>query len=134
MIEVLFSSISGLSSCYSSLCPLVISIKEKQLALTVFPLRFPALMIGSPPRVAPHLALRNALVRQESRIRSLQHVRVTADRMRRVAVVRTLAVEADVVARGHEESLEELSVNQRVDLGGDVAETARHGHGASEPE
>jgi hypothetical protein len=77
----------------------------------IFPLCFPPLVVASPPRMPPSLPWRHRLGRKKSCKTSLQHVRVSTDCMGSVAIVRTLAVEAEVASRGDEEGFEEISLS-----------------------
>uniref|UniRef100_A0A182XTA4 Uncharacterized protein n=1 Tax=Anopheles quadriannulatus TaxID=34691 RepID=A0A182XTA4_ANOQN len=99
-----------------------------------FPLRLPALVVRAAPRMPPHLALRIVLRGQEGGERTLERVRIAADRVRRVAVVRALAVKAQIAARRDEERLEQHLIPHLVDLGGDVEDAAGHGHRPPEAE
>lgn len=58
---------------------------------------FLALVVGASPRVSPGLALGQVQVRQESCKGALDLVRFTAQSVLSGAVVRALAVEADIV-------------------------------------
>lgn len=52
--------------------------------------------------------------------------------MRSVAVVAALAVETQVAGRGHEESLQQVTVRKLVQLRRHVQRASGHGHRASE--
>lgn len=105
------------------------------MAPTGFPFGLLALVVAAPPRVPPRLPLQVFLGRQVRGERALQHVRVAAYGVRRVAVVRTLAVEAHVLVRRHEERLEQVG-RRRLghQLGRDVHQAAGHGHRPPEPQ
>ena len=60
-------------------------------------LRFLALVVGASPGVSPRLAFGQVQVRQEGCQRALNLVRFTAQSMLSGAVVRALAVEADII-------------------------------------
>lgn len=81
-----------------------------------------------------HLPLSNIRRRQKSGEASLQHVRVAAYCVSRVAVVRALAVEAEVVRRGHEKCLEYVPFGDVIDLGGHVEYAAHDRHCPPEAE
>lgn len=78
--------------------------------------------------MSPDLARSHFLGWQERCEGALQNIRVTADSMRCVTVVGTLAVETQVVGRGHEECLQKLSIRQGVELCCHVEDTAGYGH------
>lgn len=68
----------------------------------------------------PHLSTRHLPLGQEGGKGALQHVRVSTNCMRSVAVVRALAVEAQVVGWRHEERLEQLILGHLVNLRRDI--------------
>lgn len=69
---------------------------------------------------------------QEGGKAALERVRLAADRVRRVTVVRALAVEAQVRRRRHKERFQQVIVGHRIDVGGDVQDAPGDGHGAPE--
>ena len=76
----------------------------------IFPLSFPPLVVTSPPRMSPSLPWRHRLGRKKSCKAALQHVWVATDGMRGVAVVRTLAMEAEVASGRDEEGFQEITL------------------------
>lgn len=52
--------------------------------------------------------------------------------MSRIAIVGTFAVEAEVVCRGHEESLQDVSFGDVVDFRCHIEHSAHDGHRATE--
>lgn len=71
---------------------------------------------------------------QERGERSLQRVRVAANCVRRIAVVRALAVKAQVLRWRYEKRFQQIVVGHHVDVGGDVQHSTRHGHRTSKAE
>lgn len=65
---------------------------------------------------------------QKGRKRALQRVRMAANRVRRVAIVRALAVEAQIRRRRHKERFQQVIVGHRIDFGGDVQDASADGH------
>ncbi len=93
-------------------------------ALTPLPSGLLALVVRPPPRVAPGLARRHGLGRQEDGKGALQRVGAPADGVRRVAVVRAPPVEAEVVRRRYEERFEQLALREGVQFGRHVQHPA----------
>lgn len=89
-------------------------------------------MIAPAPGVPPDLPRHEALVREERGEAALEGVRLAADRVARVAVVRALAVEAEIARRADEERLEDVAVGHLVDLRRHVQVPARHWHATTE--
>merc|ERR1719233_2651005 len=89
-------------------------------------------MVAPPPRMSPSLPWCYRLGGKKSCKASLQHVWVATDGVGGVAVVRTLAMEAEVPSRGYEEGFEEISFSQGVDIPGDVEDPASDRDSTSE--
>jgi len=99
-----------------------------------FPLSFSTLVVAATPRVSPSFPWRKIFGRKKRGKTALEHVGAAADGVRGVAVVRALAVEAEVACRGDEECLQEVALCQRVDLPRDVQGPPGHRDGATKAE
>lgn len=101
---------------------------------TCFPLGFFPLVVAASPRVPPRLPLQNVLMRQVGGKRSLQHIWIAAYGMRRVAVIRTMAVEAHILVGRNEERLQEVGLRH---LGHqfrrNVHQSSTNRHGSPKP-
>ena len=86
------------------------------VVLIILPLSFPSLVVAPPPRVPPGLPRDDGLAGEEGGQADLQHVGRAADGVGGVAVVGTLAVEAEVPRGRYEEGLEQVSLSQGVYL------------------
>lgn len=82
--------------------------------------------------ICTYLSLGDLIGRQEGGEAPLQRVGVAADGVPRVAVVRALAVEAEVVGRRHEECLQDVAFCDVIDLRGHVEYSSDYRHGAAE--
>lgn len=71
---------------------------------------------------------------QEGSEGSLNCVWIAANRMTRVAVVRTFAMEADVVRRRNEKCLQQVIVGQLIDFCRDVENAPGNWHRTTEAE
>lgn len=100
--------------------------------LTGFPLGLEPLVVASSPGVSPDLPGDDVLVGQEGREAALEEIGVAAYGVRGVAVVRALAVEAQVTCRTHEEGLEDVPVGHLVYLRGHVQQTTCYRHAPPE--
>ena len=78
------------------------------------PRRLLPFVVAASPGVPPRLSGGDLLRGQEGGEAALQQVRVPADGMPGVAVVGTLAVEAEVTRRGDKECLQQVPVRQGV--------------------
>lgn len=84
--------------------------------LTVLPLGLLPLVITPPPGVSPRLPRDERFIRQESGETPFKGVRISANRVRRIAVITALAVEADITGRADEERLQQFAVGDLINL------------------
>lgn len=84
--------------------------------LTMLPLGLLPLVITPPPGVSPCLPRDERFIRQESGETAFKGVRISANRVRRIAVITALAVEADITGRADEERLQQFAVGDLINL------------------
>lgn len=104
-------------------------------SITCFPFGFFPLVVAPSPRMPPRLPLQGVLGRQVRCERALQHVGAAAYRVRRVAVIGTLTVEAHVLVGRDEECLQQVGRGHLGhQLGRDVHKSSADRHRSPKPQ
>lgn len=73
-------------------------------------------MITPAPWMSPGLPRNERFIRQERGEAPFKGVRISANRVRRIAVITALAVEADITGGADEERLQQLAVGDLINL------------------